>query len=165
MEEVSIVFVVYKPATMVFVTFAFNGLQILQTRFVVTLALGSWPRQGLRRVQAKKGSRKSHLMLLGVQKSVREWTFILPSELPLCTTRNLPFCYCLMQLVFICMRHLQLQIRPIAWDKLQQNCCCIRQSVYTVGLYGFIHPYSTITIVSATTCNYRGCVPIALHVN
>ncbi len=30
------------------------------------------------------------------------------------TTRNLPFCNCLMQLVFSCMRHLQLEIRPVA---------------------------------------------------
>ncbi len=34
-----------------------------------------------------------------------------------------------------------------------------------VGLYDFIHPYSTLPIVSATACNYRGCVPIATHVN
>jgi hypothetical protein len=30
----------------------------------------------------QKGSRGSHLMLLGVQKSVKEWTLTLPSELP-----------------------------------------------------------------------------------
>jgi len=36
MEEVSIMFVVYKLATMVFVTFAFNGLQILQTKLPFT---------------------------------------------------------------------------------------------------------------------------------
>jgi len=36
MEEVSVMFVVYKPATMVFVTFAFSGLQILQTRLPFT---------------------------------------------------------------------------------------------------------------------------------
>ncbi len=29
-------------------------------------------------------------------------------------TRNLPFCKYLMQSVFSCMRHLQLQIRPVA---------------------------------------------------
>ncbi len=48
---------------------------------VATLALGLWSRQGLARVQAKREARKSHLMLLGVQKSVREWTFTFPSEL------------------------------------------------------------------------------------
>jgi hypothetical protein len=48
---------------------------------VATLALGLWPRQGFARVRAKKEARESHLMLLGVQKSVREWTFTLPSEL------------------------------------------------------------------------------------
>ncbi len=31
---------------------------------------------------AKKEAQGSHLMLSGVQKSVREWTFTLPSELP-----------------------------------------------------------------------------------
>jgi hypothetical protein len=30
------------------------------------------------------------------------------------TTRNLPFCNCRMQLVFSCMRHMQLQIRLVA---------------------------------------------------
>ncbi len=41
-------------------------------RYVVTLALGSRPRQGLARVRAKREARESHLMLPGVQKSVRE---------------------------------------------------------------------------------------------
>jgi hypothetical protein len=36
MEEVSVMFVVYKPATMVFVTFAFSELQILQNRLPLT---------------------------------------------------------------------------------------------------------------------------------
>ncbi len=31
-----------------------------------------------------------------------------------------------------------------------------------VVLYGFIHPYSILTVVSATACNYRGYVPIEL---
>ncbi len=48
---------------------------------VVTLTLGSRPRQGLARVQAKKEAWDSHLMLSGVQKSVREWTLTLLSEL------------------------------------------------------------------------------------
>jgi hypothetical protein len=51
--------------------------------FVATLALGSWPRQGLAKVRAKYEARESHFMLPWVQKSVREWTFALPSELPL----------------------------------------------------------------------------------
>jgi hypothetical protein len=33
---------------------------------VATLALGSWPMQGLARVRAKREARESHLMLLGV---------------------------------------------------------------------------------------------------
>jgi hypothetical protein len=49
---------------------------------VTTLALGSWPKQGLARLQAKREGRESHLVLLVVQKSVREWTLTLPSELP-----------------------------------------------------------------------------------
>jgi hypothetical protein len=36
----------------------------------------------LRRLWAKREARESHLMLSGVQKSVREWTLTLPSELP-----------------------------------------------------------------------------------
>jgi hypothetical protein len=49
---------------------------------VVTLALGLRPRQGLARLQAKEQAQESHLMLSGVQKSVRESTLTLPSELP-----------------------------------------------------------------------------------
>jgi hypothetical protein len=37
-----------------------------QIIFVATLALGSRPRQGLARVQAKREARESHLMLPGV---------------------------------------------------------------------------------------------------
>jgi hypothetical protein len=33
-------------------------------------------------LQAKKEARKSHHMLMGVQKNVREWTLTLPNELP-----------------------------------------------------------------------------------
>jgi hypothetical protein len=54
---------------------------------VATLALGSRPMQGLARLQVKREARKSHHMyVLGSAKgakSVREWTFTLPSELPL----------------------------------------------------------------------------------
>jgi hypothetical protein len=39
---------------------------------VATLALGSLQRQGLVGVRAKREAHESHLMLLGVQKSVRE---------------------------------------------------------------------------------------------
>jgi hypothetical protein len=51
-------------------------------QFVTTLALGLQPMQGLARLRAKKEARESHLMLSGVQKSVREWTLTFPSELP-----------------------------------------------------------------------------------
>ncbi len=50
--------------------------------FVATLALDSWPMQGLARVCAKKKAWESHLMLPGVQNNVREWTLTIPSELP-----------------------------------------------------------------------------------
>jgi hypothetical protein len=53
-----------------------------KTLNVATLALSSRPRQGLARLQAKREARESHIMLLGVQKSVKEWTPTLPSELP-----------------------------------------------------------------------------------
>jgi len=52
------------------------------TNIVATLALGSRPRQGLARLQAKKEAQESHIMLPGVWESVREWTLTLPSELP-----------------------------------------------------------------------------------
>jgi hypothetical protein len=51
--------------------------------FVVTLALGLRPRQGLARVRAKREAWESHFVLLRVQKSVREWTLTLPRKLPL----------------------------------------------------------------------------------
>jgi hypothetical protein len=41
----------------------------------------------------------------------------------------------------------------------------VYEQVYTFGLYGFIHPYSIPTVVSATACNYTGCVHTALHAN
>jgi hypothetical protein len=49
---------------------------------VATLTLSLWPRQGLARLRVKNEARGSHLMLPGVQKNVREWTFTLPSEFP-----------------------------------------------------------------------------------
>jgi hypothetical protein len=51
-------------------------------KYVATLALGSQPRQGVARLWAKRKTWESHHMLLGVPKSVREWTLTLPSELP-----------------------------------------------------------------------------------
>jgi hypothetical protein len=56
--------------------------KILCMVVVATLTLGSWPKQGLARLRAKKEARESHLMLSGVQKSVKEWTFTFPNELP-----------------------------------------------------------------------------------
>ncbi len=50
---------------------------------VTTLTLGSQPKQGLVKVQAKNEDHESHFMLLGVWESVREWTSTLPNELPL----------------------------------------------------------------------------------
>jgi len=50
---------------------------------VITLALGSWPKQGLVKVRAKREAQESHFMLLGMQENVREWTLTLSSEFPL----------------------------------------------------------------------------------
>jgi hypothetical protein len=55
----------------------------INTNFVTILTLGSQPRQGLAKVRAKKEARESHFILLGMQKSVREWTLTLSRELPL----------------------------------------------------------------------------------
>jgi hypothetical protein len=49
---------------------------------VVTLGLGSRPKQRLARVRTKKEPRESHLMHPGVYENVREWTFTFPNELP-----------------------------------------------------------------------------------
>jgi hypothetical protein len=54
-----------------------------QFLIVTTLALGSWPRQGLLKVRTKSEAYESHFMLPGVWESVREWTSTLPNELPL----------------------------------------------------------------------------------
>jgi hypothetical protein len=45
----------------------------MQVTNIVTLAFDSRPRQGLVRLWAKREARESHLMLPGVQKSVKEW--------------------------------------------------------------------------------------------
>jgi hypothetical protein len=50
---------------------------------VATLTLGSRPRQGFVRGRDKRETQEAHLILLGVQESVREWTFTLPRQLPL----------------------------------------------------------------------------------
>jgi hypothetical protein len=65
---------------------------------------------------------------------------------PTIATENLP--NCLRQVAAKLQLHLTVRI----WE------------VYTVGLYNFIHPYSILTVVRATTCNYRGCIPIASYV-
>jgi len=49
---------------------------------VATLALGSRPKQGFARLRVKREAWRSHLMFLGVQKNVREWTLTFRSELP-----------------------------------------------------------------------------------
>jgi len=54
----------------------------LKGPLVATLALGLQPRQGLTRLLAKREARGSHLMFLGMQKSVRERTLTLSIELP-----------------------------------------------------------------------------------
>jgi hypothetical protein len=49
-----------------------HGMPSTTTYNVATPALGSRPKQGLARLWAKREARGSHLMLLGVQKNVRE---------------------------------------------------------------------------------------------
>ncbi len=51
--------------------------------FVITLALGSRPKQGLAKVWAKNEAWKSHFMLSEMWENVKEWISTLPSELPL----------------------------------------------------------------------------------
>jgi hypothetical protein len=65
-----------------------HNIPFTSTKFIVTLTLGLWLKQGLARVWACKGagqegSRESHFMLPRMQANVREWTLTLPSELPL----------------------------------------------------------------------------------
>jgi hypothetical protein len=55
---------------------------LLKEMCVTTLTLGLRPRQGVVRLRAKKEARELHLVLPRVQKSVREWTLTLSSELP-----------------------------------------------------------------------------------
>jgi len=50
---------------------------------VATLTLGLQPRQGLARGRDKRETHEAHLILLGVQENVREWTLTLPRQLPL----------------------------------------------------------------------------------
>jgi hypothetical protein len=51
--------------------------------FVVTLALGSRPRQRACKGAGQEDPRESHHILPGVLESVREWTLTLPRQLPL----------------------------------------------------------------------------------
>jgi hypothetical protein len=57
---------------LVIMVMLFSQLLEFCFKHVATLTLGSRPKQGLVRVRAKKEARESHLMLLGVQKSVKE---------------------------------------------------------------------------------------------
>ncbi len=50
--------------------------------YVVTLALGSWPGQGVERLRAKEEDPKVTSHAFESAKNVREWTFTLTSELP-----------------------------------------------------------------------------------
>jgi len=52
-----------------------------QKFIVVTLTLGSWPRQGLVKLRAKSEAQESHFTFPRMWECVREWTFTLPSEL------------------------------------------------------------------------------------
>jgi hypothetical protein len=49
---------------------------------VRTRALGSWPKQGLARLRAKREAWESHFMLLKVQKNVNKWALTFANELP-----------------------------------------------------------------------------------
>jgi len=57
-------------------------IKSLEINVVVTLALGSWPRQGFVKVQANNEAQDSHFMLPKVWESMREQIPTLPSELP-----------------------------------------------------------------------------------
>jgi hypothetical protein len=57
------------------------------------------------------------------------------------------------------------QLRTTSCMKFAVACDSRIIQVHTVGLYGFIHPYSILAVGHATACNYRGCVHTALHVN
>jgi hypothetical protein len=52
------------------------------TNNVVTLALGSRPRQKFTNVRAESEAQESHFMFSGVQEGVKEWTHTFPSGLP-----------------------------------------------------------------------------------
>ncbi len=59
---------------------------------VVTLTLGSQPRQRVARLRAKKEARESCLMFPGVQENVREKALTLPRELPFWELEWTPEC-------------------------------------------------------------------------
>ncbi len=62
-----------------FINIEGNGI----VHIITTLALGSQPKRGLAKVQAKNEAQESHFMIPGMWENVREWTPTLPSELPL----------------------------------------------------------------------------------
>jgi hypothetical protein len=51
----------------------FGNSSVFVAQNVATLALGSWPMQGLTKVEAKYEAWESHFMFPGMQESVREW--------------------------------------------------------------------------------------------
>jgi hypothetical protein len=57
------------------------------------------------------------------------------------------------------------QLRTTSCMKFAVACDSHIIQVYTVGLYGFIHPYFILAVGRATACNYKGYVHTALHVN
>jgi hypothetical protein len=73
-----------------------------------------------------------------------------------------------MQLVFSYATHATgkfAQLPKTSCMKIIVACDSRIIQVHTLGLYGFIHPYSILTVGHATACNYRGCVHTTLHVN
>ncbi len=79
------------------------------------------------------------------------------------TIRNLAFCNYLMQLVSSCMRHMQLEIRLVANDKLHEICSCMRQS-YNTSIYDWVirfHP--PIFYTSSWSCDYMQLQGLRSH--
>jgi hypothetical protein len=73
----------WAPSLFLFSSYFSFGRKSAPLLNVATLALGSWPKQGLAKVRAKNEAWESHFMFLGVWESVKEWTSTLPNELPL----------------------------------------------------------------------------------
>jgi len=57
-----------------FLRYSNDFFVILQKKICCNPSLGSWPRQGLARVRAKREARESHLMLPGMQELESRWT-------------------------------------------------------------------------------------------